>query len=99
MKYLLDCLADIEPDLLQHQLVCSNQQACYLLVILRLAIILCRRRRDDVLPPYRCHVSHDTLFLELPQSWWRDHPLIADELQQENDYLASIKLHLVITTS
>lgn len=91
--------ADIEPELLQQQLVCPVETAQKLLIILRLAIILCRRRRDDVLPPYQCQVSKDTLFLTLPQSWWRDHPLIADELQQENSYLNALDRHLVISTN
>ena len=68
----------------------SVDQACYLLALLRIAIILCRRRQDDTLPEYQTTVEKHTLCLCLPNAWLAKHPLIADELQQESEALKAI---------
>lgn len=88
--------ADIDTKLLKQQSACDFQTACYLLAIIRIAVILCRRRKDDVLPIYQSSVSDNQITLCLPKAWLTLHPLIADELSQENDYLKTIGLSLNI---
>ena len=89
---------DLAP--LQKQTVTSVQQASYLLAILRLAVILCRRRKDDALPDYQTTIvkskGSEIINLCLPTLWLAQHPLIADELLQENTHLAQVNLSLNI---
>ncbi|MFT5759779.1 MAG: exopolyphosphatase/guanosine-5'-triphosphate,3'-diphosphate pyrophosphatase [Alteromonadaceae bacterium] len=85
---------DIDTKVLQSQSMVDYQQACYLLVILRLAVILCRRRKDEALPNYQTTVDGNRINLCLPKEWLEQHPLIKDELQQENEHLAAINLSL-----
>lgn len=91
---------EIDLTQLHKQTVISCQQASYLLVILRLAVILCRRRKDDALPDYQTAIikstKDDIINLCLPTTWLAKHPLIADELTQENTYLAQVNLSLNI---
>lgn len=89
--------ADIDVQPLQAQAAVSFEQAKALLVILRLAVILCRRRQDDVLPPFSASFENQEINLALPFAWLAKHPLIKDELLQENIFLAplSLKLNLV----
>jgi exopolyphosphatase/guanosine-5'-triphosphate,3'-diphosphate pyrophosphatase len=87
---------DIDIEILLSQSMVDYQQACYLLVILRLAVILCRRRKDEALPSYKSTVDGNIINLCLPEEWLKQHPLIKDELQQENKFLAAINLSLNI---
>ncbi|GHE95588.1 Ppx/GppA phosphatase family protein [Thalassotalea profundi] len=86
----------IDVALLKSLSIMSFTHACYYLVILRLAIILCRRRQDDVLPDYQIKVDENTIYLCLPELWLKQHPLIADELLQENKELKKIGFNLTI---
>ena len=65
-----------------------------------LAVILCRRRKDDALPDYQTTIvknkKGDVINLCLPTRWLAQHPLIADELLQENTNLAQVNLSLNI---
>ncbi|OKY27018.1 hypothetical protein [Thalassotalea sp. PP2-459] len=88
--------ADIDPQLLTLQSACDFQTACYLLAIIRIAVILCRRRKDDVLPVYQSSATNNEITLCLPKAWLTLHPLIADELIQENDHLKAIGLSLKV---
>jgi len=63
---------------------------------MRLAIILCRRRRDDVLPEYQSEISANSITLSFSQEWLTHHPLLADELMQENKHLAALGYQLII---
>ncbi len=86
---------DIDSKLIE-QSVCDQQNAQRLLAIIRLAVILCRRRKDDVLPNYHASISGNIIQLCLPQQWLSQHPLIADELQQEHQHLQAFSLGLSI---
>ncbi|MGJ8692033.1 MAG: Ppx/GppA phosphatase family protein [Thalassotalea sp.] len=88
--------ADIDVDLLKEQAAVSYPQACALLIILRLAVILSRRRNDDVLPVFSIVITGNEITLNIPSDWLAAHPLIKDELRQENIYLANIDLKLNI---
>jgi exopolyphosphatase/guanosine-5'-triphosphate,3'-diphosphate pyrophosphatase len=92
---------DIDLQLLKKQTALSYKEASYLLVIFRLAVILCRRRKDDALPDYQTAIIRNTdgsdiINLCLPTAWLSQHPLIADELLQENAHLAELNLSLNI---
>ena len=91
---------DIDLILLKNQTALSFNGASYLLVILRLAVILCRRRKDDALPDYQTAIirngDNDIVNLCLPTTWLTQHPLIADELLQENAHLAQLNFSLNI---
>lgn len=100
-KQLLSCLVqqykgDINTRTLKQQACCDLEEANKLLAILRLSVILCRRRKDDVLPHYSCYAKGNEVFLCLPDAWLVKHPLIADELLQEADHIAAIALTLTI---
>ena len=87
---------DIDLALLTKQTAVDDKTACYLLIILRLAVILCHRRKDDVLPSYQTKLTCRTIELSLPKSWLTAHPLIVDELRQENQHLDIIGFSLII---
>jgi len=86
---------DIDITLLE-QSATDSQTAGYLLAIIRLAVILCRRRKDDVLPHYQSNIENDVIHIHLPADWLSKHPLIADELQQENNHLKLLGLQLQV---
>lgn len=86
---------DIDTNLLTS--TCANtQQHHYLLAILRLAVVLCRRRKDDVIPTYQVVTNKNKISLSLSQRWLDNHPLIADELSQEKQHLHALALELHI---
>ena len=88
---------DIKQDKLDCLAIVSTEDAAKLLAILRLAIILCRRRKDDVLPQYQTQVSKNEIKLCLPSHWLEQHPLISDELLQESEHLNQLGLSLIIS--
>jgi len=87
---------DIKPKQLI-QSATSTQVASYLLAILRLSVILCRRRKDDVLPKYHAAIDQE-IVLTINKNWLDEHPLIKDELSQENHLLSTIGLALKVET-
>ncbi|MFD2165747.1 guanosine-5'-triphosphate,3'-diphosphate pyrophosphatase [Thalassotalea euphylliae] len=88
---------DIDGALLDKLALVDKEKASQLLAIFRLAVILCRRRQDEVLPEYTTDADKHTIKLCLPSTWLEKHPLIADELLHENDHLATLGLSLVIS--
>lgn len=90
---------EVTKPLLSQQSVTSSQQATYLLVILRLAIILCGRRKNNALPDYEITVSENNIALNLPHDWLTAHPLIADELSLETELLAPLNIALSVTSN
>lgn len=86
---------DINPSLLTQSVTTTKIAGC-LLTILRLAVILCHRRKTDALPAYQAFIKDKQINLCLPSSWLDKHPLIADELLQENENLAVLDFTLNI---
>ena len=86
--------ADIDVSLLKSQAATDFSQAKILLLILRLAVILSARRQDDLLPPYNLVYNSRHVQLAVEKNWLAKHPLIKDELLQENTYLAELGLSL-----
>lgn len=54
-----------------------------LLRILRLAVVLCIRRKDNILPEIKMDRKGDDLCLTFPDGWLKQHPLIEAELTNE----------------
>jgi len=87
---------EIDISALRSQSATTYQEACYLLIILRLAVILCQRRKCEAIPAYKINVDVDVINLYLPIEWLAQHPLISDGLRQENGYLSTICFSLNI---
>lgn len=79
---------DINHQVLTKQSYAPLQQAVYLIAILRIAVILSKRRSDDVMPLFDIKAKQQTLSLSLPETFLTKHPLISAELKQE---IADIK--------
>jgi len=88
--------SNIDISKLKEQTATSYQNACYLLIIFRLAIIFCQRRNDNELPTFTTNVSNRNISLRFPQKWLKAHPLIIDELNQESLYLSTIGMSLTL---
>ena len=89
---------DIKQTLLEKQLAIDEDSAKKLLIILRLSVKLCRRRKDDKLPNYKIRQNGSTLHLSLPKAWLMQHALIHDELIQENSHIACLGYSLNIVS-
>jgi len=87
---------DINLSLIEQQSAIDAESATKLLIILRLAVKLCRRRKDDKLPNYCIRLNEKALLLSLPKAWLMQHALIHDELKQESDHIAHLgyRLHI-----
>lgn len=59
--------------------------------LLRLAIILASRRRDDTLPAVQLHADNDALHVTLPAGWLPAHPLRAELLEQERHWQSYVR--------
>lgn len=81
---------DINPRYIQQQSAVDPEQAVKLLIILRVAVILCRCRNSDKLPEYHVWLNGRVLHLRVSKAWLTQNTLIADELKQENDYIAKL---------
>jgi exopolyphosphatase/guanosine-5'-triphosphate,3'-diphosphate pyrophosphatase len=75
---------NIEQTLLCQQNALPPHQAECLCRLLRLAIIFASRRRDDTLPAVRMRANHERLQVIVPHGWLAQHPLRAEELEQES---------------
>lgn len=87
---------DIDLDAFNEISLVSTDIFQRLLIIIRLSAVLCRRRKDEALPDYQTRVSDSTIELCLPHKWLDMHPLLADELLQENNQLTKLGYHLSI---
>lgn len=87
-----------QPDLskLAAQNAISVAEALKLCRLLRLAIILASRRRDDTLPQVTLTGEDDRLQLCLPEGWLENHPLRAEDLRQEARWLGNLHLPLTL---
>ena len=68
--------------------------AARLAVLLRLAVILHRARSDEPLPVMDCQADGPTLELRFPKDWLDARPLLATDLQEEAELLASAGFQL-----
>ena len=70
-----------------------SQVVC-LLVLLRLAVLLNQKRRDDLLPPLLAKADNQQLQLLLSPDWLSQQTLLAADLQQEQKILRKIAFQL-----
>lgn len=74
-----------------------QQQAIYMILILRISVLINRDRVPKNNPPIKIDESEDILNIKFAQDWLAKHPLTEAELEQEQSYLKSlpikIKLH------
>lgn len=64
-----------------------DSMALRLIVILRLAVLLHRGRSPVALPNIALTATPNSLVVQFPNRWLREHPLSSADLQQEIDYL------------
>ncbi|GHB78674.1 guanosine-5'-triphosphate,3'-diphosphate pyrophosphatase [Psychrosphaera saromensis] len=87
---------DIDQSSLSKQSSTSVLLACRLSRLLRLAVILSLRRKDEAMPKVIVTVENETLKLRLPENWIGKNPLTEAELGQEASYQAAQGWQLVI---
>lgn len=87
-------IIDLAP--LNHQNALPINQAYRLARLLRLAIIFASRRRDDTLPALRLRTENETLIITLPYQWLAEHPLRAENLQEETQLQSYVHWPLMI---
>ncbi|WP_348981395.1 guanosine-5'-triphosphate,3'-diphosphate pyrophosphatase [Thalassotalea sp. Y01] len=85
--------------LLDKQSYTDKQTAIYLIVILRLAVILSKRRKDDVMPSFGIQGEKAGATLSLPESFMKSHPLISAELKQEVLDISECQFSLQVITN
>jgi exopolyphosphatase/guanosine-5'-triphosphate,3'-diphosphate pyrophosphatase len=90
---------DVNQQVIESQSLISKQQAIYLIFILRIAVILAKRRRDDVMPNLTISSTDNTIELTLPHAFLSKHPLISAELKQEISDINELGLTLNIIRS
>lgn len=88
--------SNLDLSLLNQQNALPPRQAERLCRIMRLAIIFASRRRDDTLPAVRLHANEDELRVVVPQGWLEQHPLRAEELEQESHWQSYVHWPLSI---
>ncbi|WNC72652.1 guanosine-5'-triphosphate,3'-diphosphate pyrophosphatase [Thalassotalea psychrophila] len=90
---------DIDNTVIEKQYFTSNQQAIFLIMILRIAVILSKRRTDDVMPSFNITAEHMNVSLSLPDVFLSKHPLISAELKQECIDILSLGLTLSVKSN
>ncbi|KGJ98031.1 Ppx/GppA phosphatase family protein [Thalassotalea sp. ND16A] len=90
---------DVNQQVLDKQSLISKQQAIYAIFILRIAVILAKRRRDDVMPDFTIGGIDNAIELTLPKTFLSKHPLISAELKQEMTDISELGLILTIIPS
>jgi len=73
-----------------------QQQAMYMVVILRIAILINRDRIAKELPEIKVKDSDGVLKVQFEEKWLESHPLTGAELEQEQSYLKALKLKVSI---
>lgn len=87
---------NLDLSLLAQQNALLPQQANRLCRLLRLAIVFASRRRDDTLPDVRLRAVQDELDVTVPSGWLEQHPLRAEELEQESRWQSYVHWPLLV---
>ncbi|WP_017443816.1 guanosine-5'-triphosphate,3'-diphosphate diphosphatase [Gayadomonas joobiniege] len=77
---------DIKLEQINQQTMTDPQLAAALVRILRLAVILTMRRKNEALPKFTAFADQQTLSLRFPKHWLAQHPLMENELHLEQEY-------------
>ena len=72
-----------------------QDDALWLTLLLRLAVVLHRNRHDTELPPCTVSLRHRRLFLEFADGWLDQSPLTRADLESEAEYLRAAGFDLV----
>ncbi len=64
-----------------------QQQAMFMVVILRIAVLIHRDRVPKKLPEIKIRDNDEVLAIQFDQNWLDNHPLTGAELEQEQNYL------------
>ncbi|GIX34129.1 MAG: exopolyphosphatase [Lysobacterales bacterium] len=67
-----------------------------LLVLLRLAVLFCRNRQDEAMPPFELKAHGDRVRLALPKAWLAGRSLTRADLALEREELAAMGIRLEI---
>ena len=71
-----------------------DRRALSLIVILRLAVLLCRGRSEVALPVFELSAKARSLDVRFPRRWLQDHPLTFADLAQEIEHLRAVGFRL-----
>ena len=85
-RFKTDVIAHLPSDL--------QRRITRLAVLLRLAVILCRDRSDQILPALQITSDQKTWTLSFPEQWLETHPLTAADLMTETEKLRSADIQL-----
>ena len=72
----------------------SDKKALYLVLVLRLAVLMHRGRSSEPLPPISVLPRGQSLTVEFPRGWLKDHPLTVADLRNEVDHWKTIGFRL-----
>lgn len=72
----------------------QQQRTLYLAVIVRLAVLIHRGHHAEPAPPMQISARSWQLQVNFPDSWLREHPLTAADLQEEQDLLSACGVDL-----
>ncbi len=73
-----------------------QEQAMYMIVLLRIAILINRDRVPKQLPDIKIEDNDGTLIIKFEEKWLEEHPLTGAELEQERSYLKALKIMVQI---
>jgi exopolyphosphatase/guanosine-5'-triphosphate,3'-diphosphate pyrophosphatase len=73
-----------------------QEQAVYMIVILRIAILINRDRIPKELPDIKTQGDDGALKIQFDEKWLEEHPLTGAELEQEQSYLKVLKIKVNI---
>ncbi len=78
--------------------IISPQKLCYLITIMRLAVLLNQKRQPNYLPDYQLQATTDSLCLNFPDTWFEEQALLQADLDVEQQYLEKIGIVLRYNT-
>ena len=76
-----------------------QQQAMFMIVILRIAILINRDRVPKKLPEIKIEDNEGALNIQFDQEWLEANPLTGAELEQEQSYLKILKVNVEVQSS
>ncbi|QOC21950.1 Ppx/GppA family phosphatase [Wenzhouxiangella sp. AB-CW3] len=95
MATLIGChRGKLDPSLIEQQAPRHQQALRLLIAALRLAVTVCRARRDADLPDFGLALNDRTLTLRMPSGWLESHPLTMQGLLQEKRQLGKLGFDL-----
>ena len=73
-----------------------KEQAMYMIVILRIAVLIHRDRVPKTLPEINVQDEEGALLVRFNKKWLNEHPLTVAELEQEQNYLKALNIKVSI---